>query len=78
MARKGRSPLFARLAQKSLLVDAHAQSQHVYTLFDRAFEVLERQERTRAVPTNEEIVAAIDPIIAFVRAGLQALPAPAV
>jgi hypothetical protein len=27
-------------------------------------------------PTNEEIVAAIDPIISFVRAGLQALPAP--
>jgi len=26
------------------------------------------------VPTNEEIAAAIDPIIAFVRAGLLALP----
>src|SRR5262249_33284910 len=41
-----------------------------------AFEVLEQQERVTAEPTNEEIVAAIDPIIAFVRAGLQALPAP--
>jgi AcrR family transcriptional regulator len=39
-----------------------------------AFEVLERQERVTTVPTNEEIAAAIDPIIAFVRAGLQALP----
>ena len=41
-----------------------------------AFEVLERRERATAVPTKAEIVAAIDPIIAFVRAGLQALPAP--
>ena len=41
-----------------------------------AFEVLERQERVPASRTNEEVAAAIDPIIAFVRAGLQALPAP--
>jgi AcrR family transcriptional regulator len=41
-----------------------------------AFEVLERQERVTAEPTNDEIFAAIDPIISFVRAGLQALPAP--
>jgi AcrR family transcriptional regulator len=40
-----------------------------------AFEVLERQERVTPYPTNEEIAAALDPIIAFVRAGLQALPA---
>jgi AcrR family transcriptional regulator len=41
-----------------------------------AFEVLERQERERSSePTPEEIVAAIDPIISFVRAGLEAFPA---
>jgi AcrR family transcriptional regulator len=40
-----------------------------------AFEVLERQDRgVSTVPTNEEIAAAIDPVISFVRAGLQALP----
>jgi AcrR family transcriptional regulator len=39
-----------------------------------AFEVLERQDRDLSTPpTNEEIAAAIDPIISFVRAGLQAL-----
>jgi hypothetical protein len=41
-----------------------------------AFEVLERQDRS---PSNtldpEEVAAAIDPIISFVRAGLQAFPA---
>jgi AcrR family transcriptional regulator len=41
-----------------------------------AFEVLERQERERSSePTPEEIAAAIDPIISFVRAGLEAFPA---
>ena len=40
-----------------------------------AFEVLERQDRgASTVPTNEEIAAAIDPVISFVRAGLQVLP----
>jgi AcrR family transcriptional regulator len=40
-----------------------------------AFEVLERQDRGHStVPTHEEIAAAIDPVISFVRAGLQALP----
>jgi AcrR family transcriptional regulator len=40
-----------------------------------AFEVLERQDRgLSTAPTNEEIAAAIDPVISFVRAGLQALP----
>jgi len=40
-----------------------------------AFEVLERQDRgPSTAPTNEEIAAAIDPVIAFVRAGLRALP----
>ena len=40
-----------------------------------AFEVLEKQDRglSRA-PTADEIAAAIDPIIAFVRAGLHAFP----
>jgi AcrR family transcriptional regulator len=43
-----------------------------------AFEVLERQDREHStVPTHEEIAAAIDPVISFVRAGLQALPDPA-
>jgi AcrR family transcriptional regulator len=38
-----------------------------------AFEVLERQDRGHAaVPTKDEIASAIDPVIAFVRAGLQA------
>jgi AcrR family transcriptional regulator len=40
-----------------------------------AFELLERQERhLSSTPTNAEIAAAIDPVISFVRAGLQALP----
>jgi MftR C-terminal domain len=40
-----------------------------------AFEVLERQDRgPTKTPTAEEIAAAIDPIISFVRAGLQAFP----
>jgi AcrR family transcriptional regulator len=40
-----------------------------------AFEVLERQDRGPSkTPTRTEIAAAIDPIISFVRAGLQALP----
>jgi AcrR family transcriptional regulator len=40
-----------------------------------AFEVLERQDRgLTETPTSAEIAAAIDPVIAFVRAGLQALP----
>jgi AcrR family transcriptional regulator len=41
-----------------------------------AFEVLERRGReVTPVATSEEIAAAIDPVIAFVRAGLGALPA---
>ena len=40
-----------------------------------AFEVLERQDRDLSTaPTAEEITAAIDPIISFVRAGLEAFP----
>src|SRR4029077_7102310 len=42
-----------------------------------AFEVLEQQERAlSASTTDDELAAAIDPVIAFVRAGLAALPAP--
>jgi AcrR family transcriptional regulator len=42
-----------------------------------AFEVLERRDRgSSAEYTTEEVAAAIDPIISFVRAGLEALPAP--
>jgi AcrR family transcriptional regulator len=40
-----------------------------------AFEVLERQDRGLSkTPTSTEVAAAIDPVISFVRAGLQALP----
>jgi AcrR family transcriptional regulator len=40
-----------------------------------AFEVLERQDTGRSKPvTPAEVAAAIDPIFAFVRAGLNALP----
>jgi hypothetical protein len=43
MARKGKSPLFARLASQSLLVDSLSGSQQVYSLFDSAFSLLERE-----------------------------------
>jgi AcrR family transcriptional regulator len=44
-----------------------------------AFEVLERHDSGLPRPhTADEIAAAVDPIISFVRAGLQALPAPPV
>jgi AcrR family transcriptional regulator len=40
-----------------------------------AFEVLERQDQgLTTAPTTEELAAAIDPIISFVRAGLRAFP----
>jgi AcrR family transcriptional regulator len=45
-----------------------------------AFDVLDRQDRGKAAsrqPSADEIAAAIDPIVAFVRAGLEALPEPA-
>jgi AcrR family transcriptional regulator len=41
-----------------------------------AFEVLAEQGAPTAATSNEAIAAAIDPVIAFVRAGLAALPAP--
>ena len=42
-----------------------------------AFETLERNERWHSTtPTRQEVAEAIDPIIAFVRAGLEALPDP--
>jgi AcrR family transcriptional regulator len=42
-----------------------------------AFEVLEREGRDSPTPgTAEEIAAELDPIFSFVRAGLEALPAP--
>jgi hypothetical protein len=43
MARKGRSPLFARLAGESLLVDRLSASKPVFDLFDTAFSLLKRQ-----------------------------------
>jgi hypothetical protein len=43
MARKGRSSLFARLASKSLLVDSRTEEEPVYSLFERAFSLLERE-----------------------------------
>jgi AcrR family transcriptional regulator len=40
-----------------------------------AFEVLERQDRGLSqAPTAAQVAAAIDPVVAFVRAGLEALP----
>jgi AcrR family transcriptional regulator len=41
-----------------------------------AFEALELRDRKPAPHTPEEVAAAVDPIISFVRAGLEALPAP--
>lgn len=43
MARKGKSPLFARLVTQSRLIDSISASQHVYSLFDTAFSRLEKQ-----------------------------------
>jgi hypothetical protein len=43
MARKGRSPLFARLASQSRLLSFLPLSEHVYTLFDAAFSLLKRE-----------------------------------
>jgi hypothetical protein len=43
MARKGRSPLFARLASQSGLFASLSSSQHVYSLFDAAFSLLGRE-----------------------------------
>ena len=43
MARKGKSPLFARLATQSSLLDRLQLSEHVYTLFDAAFSLLKRE-----------------------------------
>lgn len=43
MARKGRSPLFARLASQSLSLEALSGSRHVHNLFDGAFALLKRE-----------------------------------
>lgn len=43
MARKGRSPLFARLATQSGLFVTLSASDHVYSLFDAAFSLLEKE-----------------------------------
>ncbi|HMD71367.1 MAG TPA: sce7726 family protein [Bryobacteraceae bacterium] len=43
MASKGKSPLFARLARQSLLVDSPSGSQPVYSLFGSAFSLLEKE-----------------------------------
>ena len=43
MARKGKSPLFARLASQSRLLDSLSASQPVYSLFDTAFSRLEKK-----------------------------------
>jgi hypothetical protein len=43
MARKGRSPLFARLADQSLLLDSLSETQPVFSLFDAAFGLLKKQ-----------------------------------
>jgi AcrR family transcriptional regulator len=78
----------ARLSQlQELLAEAIADDlesgpgdlrpQIVAASLTAAFEVLEEQDWGSARRyTPEEIASAIDPIIAFVRAGLEALPAP--
>jgi hypothetical protein len=43
MSRKGRSPLFARLAEQSLLLRSLPVAEPVYCLFDTAFELLKRE-----------------------------------
>ena len=43
MARKGRSPLFARLARQSLLLKSIPDSERVCTLFEAAFSFLKRE-----------------------------------
>ena len=43
MARKGKSPLFARLANQSLLPKSLSASQRVFSLFDAAFSLLKRE-----------------------------------
>jgi len=43
MARKGKSPIFARLASKSFLVDSRTEKQQVSSIFDKAFALLERE-----------------------------------
>jgi hypothetical protein len=43
MARKGKSPLFARLANQSRLATSLSASQCVYSLFDTAFSLLKRE-----------------------------------
>jgi hypothetical protein len=43
MARKGKSPLFARLANQSRLFDSLSASQCVYNLFDTAFSLLKQE-----------------------------------
>jgi hypothetical protein len=42
LARKGRSPLFARLAEQSCLLRSLSGSQHVYDVFDAAFAMLKQ------------------------------------
>ena len=43
MARKGRSPLFARLAAQSQLLRSISASEHVYSFLDAAFKLLKRE-----------------------------------
>jgi hypothetical protein len=43
MARTGKSPLFARLARQSLLLDSFPSSKPVYNLFEEAFSLLKRE-----------------------------------
>jgi hypothetical protein len=43
MARKGKSPLFARLASESLLLSSLSSYEPVYSLFEAAFSLLKRE-----------------------------------
>ena len=75
-ARRGRVPLLADVGRVRGRRDA-ARLPHrevVQPPLDARVPGIDRQDRgPSAALTNEEIAAAIDPVIAFVRAGLQAL-----
>jgi hypothetical protein len=43
LARKGKSPLFTRLARQSLLLDMLSASERVYDLFEAAFSLLQQE-----------------------------------
>jgi AcrR family transcriptional regulator len=79
--KRARLSQFGELLAAAIAVDLEAGPEdfrpHVAAAsLTAAFEALERHERRPPPHTPEEVAAAVDPIISFVRAGLQALPAP--